>query len=179
MIIFLAIVVIGIIVLLSNVDTGSESTTSNTTHTVRHEPSIHLDPKNPYDICCALACLATAVPYCKSGAYGYLIIRISSKESYTNIRISLNGFNYKDKGAYRSTWIDTSIADYLNTIPFATTDTNALEIRFNRCLDTDRVISAIRKGKGMAKCPSDRCKLDVIHPKVDPSCTDIHFVTDM
>ena len=73
----------------------------------------------------------------------------------------------------------TSIADYLNTIPFTTTDTKALEIRFNRCLDTDRVISAIRKGMGMAKCPSDRCKLDVIHPKVDPSCTDIHFVTDM
>lgn len=159
---------------------GSDSTSNNPTTPQRTaQPSIQSDPNDPYNICCALACLATAAPYCKPGSYGYLMVHISDKDNNTCIHVSYNGFNYTDKTAYNPTWIDNSISDYLASIPFTRTASGALEITFNYCIDTNHAVTAIRKGRDLAKCPSDRCNLDVIHPKGDPLRTDIHFVTDM
>lgn len=173
------VVIIGIFIFAAMTSNSSSSTPSPSPAQPTPPPVKRFDENDPYDICCALACLAAAVPYCQPGSYGYLIVTISNEEHFTNIHVSFNGFNYKNKAAYDSLWISETIADYLTSVPFNITESGALEIRFNYCIDPDRAMRTIREGMGMAKCPSDRCELESIHPKNNPMITMIHFISDM
>lgn len=175
---FLVFLIIGVVIMvcLSSAFNKEESTPAPSPARPTSPPVKRFDKNDPYDICCALACLATAVGYYNSDACCYLDVYIYNEKTESIIHASFSpGVNLNDKSMYRNFFIPDDIASLLSAIPFTTTSNGGLEVKFSRCIGTNRTMEKIREGISMVDGKPYTCTLKSYHPGNDPTQTHITY----
>ena len=184
MIIFLAIVVIGIIVLLSNVDTGSESTTAKTTQTTRPSPPpAQVKPfseNTPDDIIKVIGLLAECVAN-KTDSSFYVVFENDNRTG-DNRRIIINaclddwGDRFKtQRGPNRWCWISPEGAAFLDTVPF-TFDGDYVKYTYYTELNKpityrNRGVNAVKQGIARARFANrHNIKIEESNASIDFYC---------
>lgn len=175
------VVIIGIFVFAAMTSTSSSSTPSPSPAQPTPPPVKRFDENDPYDVCCALACLATAMGYYTSDSFCSLLVSIYSDKSESVIYASFSPLisDHKDRSLYRRLFISEDMASLLSILPFTATTNGTVKITVNRCLSQKRTMEKIQEGMNMVDGKPYNCTLKSYHPGNNPTYTFIElFASD-
>lgn len=175
-IVLVIIVIIGIMIFKSSSETGTQESKAS----VSPQPSApSLDINNPYDICRALACVATSIPYYKSDTGCFIHICIDKEKNETSINLSISDFalDRADISQYRRLYISDQIATFLSQVNFYDNGKGYWNIRFNRTIGERLAMEAIQSGVSMVNGRPYICNLKSYNIGNNPAKIAIDFDT--
>lgn len=170
----LILVAIGIMIFKSS----SETSTQEPVPSARAQPiTPSLDVNDPYEVCRALACLATSIPYYKSDTACMIHIHIDNekKETYISLNISDYSIDRTDISQYHRLRISDQIATLLSTVNFNDNGEGSWNITFSQSISERRAKEAIQAGIGMVNGRPYICNLKSYFIGNNPSQIAIDF----
>ena len=172
--VLLVLIVIGTMIFKSS----SESSTQESRSSTSAQPiTPTLDANDPYEICRALACLATSIPYYKSYTACMIHVHIDNekKETYISLNISDYSIDRTDISQYPRLRIPDQIATLLSKVNFNDNGKGSWNITFNQSISERRTKEAIQAGISMVNGRPYICNLKSYFIGNNPSQIAIDF----